>query len=156
MSAGFHLKNKQQNKQTNKISGRCDISTAIITIPVGPTSRKQFQGGLIIWQRAMNACCRNITCKCIFEMFGFSDETRPTHINVTVLNQTKKAYIHLTKWKPADRSVFRYGWEYYLIWKWPSALVIKMITSGVLPTRAHCWIFVWINFPCISENGPIC
>ena len=30
-------------------------------------------------------------------MFGFSDETRPTDINVTVLNQTKKAYIHLTK-----------------------------------------------------------
>ena len=46
---------QQLNKQTNKIFGRCDMSTAVITIPVGPTRRKQPQGGLIIWQRA---CCR--------------------------------------------------------------------------------------------------
>ena len=64
-----------------------DISIVVITIPIGPTRAKQPQGGSIIWQRAMNAWYRNITCKYNFEMFfffvrlGFSDETQPTDIN---------------------------------------------------------------------------
>ena len=35
-------------KQTKR---RCDISTVVITIPIGPTRRKQPQGGLIIFTR---------------------------------------------------------------------------------------------------------
>ena len=58
-------------------------TTAVIAIPMGLTRRKQPQGGLI--KRAMYAGCRNITC------FGFSDENRPTDINVTLLDQVKKA-----------------------------------------------------------------
>ena len=59
-----------------------------LTVAVPP------KGGLIVSQRAMhaleishlNASSRRFVCP-----FGFSDETRPTDINVTLVNRTKKA-----------------------------------------------------------------
>ena len=62
----------------------CDISTAVITIPTGPARSKQHQRGLIISQMAMSACY-------LVRPFGFSHKTRPTDINIALLNQTKKA-----------------------------------------------------------------
>ena len=62
MSAGFHKKktdiqtDRQTERQTDgrtdgQTKRRCDISTVVITIHIGPTCRKQPRGRLIIFTK---------------------------------------------------------------------------------------------------------
>ena len=50
ISVGFHQKARQTKRLEDVFT--CDISTAVITIAMGPTRRKQPQrGGLIIFKK---------------------------------------------------------------------------------------------------------